>query len=110
MKHFNKNLLFEILKHLPVSNYPNICLTCKYFNKCVNADELWKYKCEQECLDFYIFMGNNKQYYKCYKTFNQLTKLKSKLNYKYGLTEMMNITYFPQNIVFFNEIPKDFLI
>ena len=99
MNNLTKDLLFEIFKFLPINDYPNTCLCCKLFNEYTKQDPLWKYKCNNECLDFYV--NNEINYYECYKLFYQLTKIKKKLNLNHSIEE---IQYLKKFYLYFNQI------
>ena len=105
MYNLNKDLLFEIFKFLPLIDYPNTCLSCKSFNEYIKQDQIWKYKCSQECLDFYV--KNKMDHYECYKLFHQLTKIKIKLNLKESIDVILNLKELKLSNNQTKEIPKE---
>ena len=104
----NKDLLFEIFKILPVKDYFNICLSCKYFNECIKSDLLWQYKYIMEECDFNI-INKIGYFFEDYKLFHQLTKLKIKLKrYKdKSFSELENLNELNLTLNHMGEIPKE---
>ena len=94
MNNFNKDILLEILKNIPLNEYLNFCLVSKLFSNSFKQGEFWKNKF---LIDFEdpsnSLVSQQNNFYLLYKKYYQLTKLKQKLGLRYTIYDMNFITY-----------------